>query len=69
MVGHNMFLLFNCNRIFNQLRRRNLDLRLAETVFVNCLMSVVSVLNVGESKTIFRASGITTVVHDNVVIL
>ena len=69
MVGHNMFLLFNCNRIFNQLRRKNLDLRLAETVFVNCLMSVVSVLNVGESKTIFRASGITPVVHDNVVIL
>ena len=69
MVGHNMFLLFNCNRIFNQLRRKNLDLRLAEAVFVNCLMSVVSVLNVGESKTIFRTSGITPVVHDNLVIL
>ena len=69
MVGHNMFLLFNCNRIFNQLRRKNLDLRLAETVFVSCLMSVVSVLNVGESKTIFRASRITLVVHDNLVIL
>ena len=58
MVGHDMFRQLNCSFKFKNDRK-----------FVNCLKSAAGFFNVGESKAIFRESGISTVVHDKLTIL